>query len=342
MIEYNRIQNFNSEKNTSVVSFLSNVLDRRVENKDWDWEFNSFNNTIFHFLSNNGDVVATQSMLPICLLHLGKDFLTYKSESTYILREYRGKKIFENLYENTVLEAFEKGGEIIWGFTPAVNAWKNNFNFSVEEDIILNITVQCGFAKMDSVKRILKNLVVSPLIFLNRIVFSSQSKSITMTEMIEQNQIKSFNEAFLSKFGYCGIDLTKQYQDWRLDSNTFVNYKKIGYYKGEVLIGVAIYSITEQVLNITYMAILDEQYYGEAIGLLYRSARKNQNFLRINYWGNSNNATNKIIFKLLSSKFLSKSSLDPSRSFVYKFKDSNTFESKDLLINALWTEGIRI
>ena len=342
MIQNNRIQNFNSAENLPLVSFLSKVLDRRVDSKDWDWEFNSINDTIFHFLSNNENIVATQSMLPIYLKFRGKELLTYKSESTYILKEFRGKKIFENLYENTVHEAFEKGGEIIWGFTPAVNAWKNNFNFNVEEDTILNISFQCDFSKANSVKRLVKNALISPFVFYNRGTLLKQKNRIKVKEQIEQNQIKSFNDEFLRKFDFCGINLTKQYQEWRLEKNTFINYKNLGFYKDGILVGVVIYSITSEVLNITHLAVLDDNFYSDAISLLFSTARKKENFSRINYWGNINNTTNKKIFNLLGTKLLSKTSLDPSRSLVYKFKNSNFLESKDLLINALWTEGIRI
>jgi hypothetical protein len=281
-------------------------------------------------------------MLPIYLKFRSKEFLTYKSESTYILKEFRGKKIFENLYKNTVQEAFDKGGEIVWGFTPAMKAWRNNFEFNVEEDTILSASFQCDFVRITSINRFVKNVLISPFVFYNKTTLILKGNNITTCHNINYEQINSLNSEFLSKYDFCGINLTKQYLEWRLDKNTFVEYEKLGFYKDDVLIGAAIYSLKSEVLNITYLALLDDNLYNEALGLLYNEARKKDIFFRINYWGNINNAINKKIFDLLGSKKLSKISFDASRSLVYKFNEKEFINSKQILINGLWTEGIRI
>lgn len=342
MLENYKIIDFNVKENSVLVEFLSKVLDRRVNSEDWDWEFNTLENTIFNYYSNTGNVIATQSMLPVYMTYNGNTVLTYKSESTYILKEFRGKQIFENLYNETVQDAFKKGGGVIWGFTPAINAWKKNFNFSVEEDVMLNVSFRCGFNKTTSIKRGIKNLCLFPIVLINRCSLFKWSSELIIKGIVGDSQIAKFNEEFLHQEGYFGINLTRAFLQWRMDTNPFVNYDKIAFYRKEQLIGLIFYSCNEESLNISYFAFCNEQDYSTAISLLYTEAKKKYSFSSMSYWGNKNNQINNKIFNLLRNKLFSNASIDPSRSLVYKFKDSEYLPTENWFINSLWTEGIKI
>ena len=340
MIEKRQVQNFSSSENQPLIIFLSKVLDRRLNDLDWDWEFNSLGDTIFNFMVSDEKIVATQSMLPIPFFYKNHKISTYKSESTFILKEYRGKNIFENLYEKTVDDAFSKNGELIWGFTPAINAWKRNFKFTVEEDVMISVSFQFNFNRCSSLKKIIKNLIFSPAILINRLKIKT-TDSIQLKNSLSKEQLSSFNQDFLNKNSYAGIDLTTDFVGWRTEKNPFLRYTIVSFISNDNVIGAAIYSIQEDTLKISYFAMLVETDYEKGLNILLRNALKNKELSKFSYWGNSNNSTNKIIFDLFQSKKLSTSQIDPSRSLVYKFCRNKFIKSKDMFINGLWTEGIR-
>jgi hypothetical protein len=344
------IVELNSSQNRDVIAFLDNALDRQVNEENWDWEFNTQAKTIFKIIKHETDgIIATQSMMPVFFLDKGVELLTYKSESSFIQKGFRGQHIFEDLYSNCVESAFENGARYVWGFTPATNAWKRNFGFNVEQNVISNVSIPIGRSRYDwdknLFKNILKNMFYTPIILINRIKINNQIAKCTMKiksfSGVQFEGLNILNYEFLKEKNYIGIDLNEDYIQWRLNSNPFVNYETLNFYRDEFLVGSIIYSRNSGNVNITNVLFKSEDDINPGIHLFFDFLRK-VNVVNCSYWGNKNNETNKLIFRAFATKLRVRWSSDISRTLVNKSKDGLEIDSRVWYINALWTEGVCI
>jgi hypothetical protein len=343
MIEQVKIDSLESKDNLDVIDFLDEVLDRPVDKINWDWEFNR-KGTLFHYCKSENKIIATQSMLPINLTYGIKKVKSYKSESTFIVKEFRGKKIFEGLYSSIVLDVWQNNGQLIWGFTPAIKAWKNNFNFNSNIDSIYS--VQTRFRIDNQTNKTIdyfKKFIGIPILFLNRLSLKSGQKKIKIKSIESNRKMFELNKKFLISNQYLGIDLDQDYLEWRLNQNTFLNYNYLEILVQNEKIGFAIYTVSNGCANLTSIRILDEKFLKVSLGSLCDFIlNKHQEAKHISYWGNIENKLNKTIFSYLNRRFASKKRLDKSRILVYKFNKLEEIPSEKWLIDSLWTEGIII
>lgn len=95
--------------------------------EDWLWEYQTYEpgKSVFSFAKDLNKIIATQGMLPIYTEVGPKIILSGKSESTLVLPAYRGSQIMRNLYEYSARICLEHGMQFLWGFTPAIKAFKN-------------------------------------------------------------------------------------------------------------------------------------------------------------------------------------------------------------------------
>src|SRR5690606_28834721 len=140
-IDYIVIENRDSAKNADVIEVLDKVLAHNVSPAVWDWEFNTNKHAVFTIAKEGDTIAGTQSMLPVVLSVCGNKMATAKSETSYLFSEYRGRGIFEKLYLLATEATQKNGTEIIWGFTPAVKAWRNNLKFEVRERLVSHIVL---------------------------------------------------------------------------------------------------------------------------------------------------------------------------------------------------------
>jgi GNAT superfamily N-acetyltransferase len=79
-------------------------------------------------------VIGTQAVIPIELItDKGEIILSGKSEDTLVDPEYRGKRIFNNMYEMLFDECTKAGINYIWGFTTAKKPFRK-MNFEIPWD----------------------------------------------------------------------------------------------------------------------------------------------------------------------------------------------------------------
>ena len=150
-IDYIKLQDLTAGNNSNLIHFLNTVLNHSVDKKVWSWEFESIPKTIFTVAMAGEEIAGTQSMLPVFLNINDSIYETAKSETSFLNPVFRGKKIFEKLYQLAVDETVMNGTKLIWGFTPALKAWKNNLGFETFDDEIQFIFDQCNI--LDKVSR---------------------------------------------------------------------------------------------------------------------------------------------------------------------------------------------
>jgi len=91
---------------------------------------------VFTVIKDNSKIVGTQGMIPIFLNINEKKHLSGKSENSLLDRNYRGKKLFEKLYEYAMSLCKDKNIFCVWGFTSAGKVWRDKLNFSIYKNIM--------------------------------------------------------------------------------------------------------------------------------------------------------------------------------------------------------------
>ncbi|UCD16730.1 MAG: GNAT family N-acetyltransferase [Candidatus Zixiibacteriota bacterium] len=108
--------------------FYNRIYGKKRSLRQWKWDFYStiYNNPRIPFavVEDGGKIVGTQAFIPIRMIDEDGVFWTAKSEETLVDHNYRGKKLFEQMYQLLFDYANKNGLAYIWGFTPATRAFK--------------------------------------------------------------------------------------------------------------------------------------------------------------------------------------------------------------------------
>lgn len=356
-IEYLKLSNLKSGDNQSLIKFLDPVLNHDVTNKVWDWEFDTIDNTIFT-VAKEGDVIAgTQSMLPIQISVAGNLIDSAKSETSYLSPDYRGRKIFEELYRLAVDCTVEKGSKVIWGFTPAVKAWKKNLKFHVYEECISDSEAHINYYRLSHVFGKSRNFIYGLakfLIYNYRFTGYSFSRNKSLQNKLGLDVKDTATQPDLqglmdkvkkSNADLVYIDINEAYLDWRVNTNPVLGYKKLFFYNGTELVGYLIYTLksdgTINIADATYDTNVEVLEY-----MLHYVTSLHKEYYIMKYWGNRQCKLNQPIFDFFE-KTGGKTKLDKTRNFVYQVYDTNLnanalSDLKNWYINGLWTEGFHI
>jgi hypothetical protein len=355
-VNYIVLQSLKSADNTEIIEYLDKILNHRVNPKVWDWEFNSIENTIFTVAKSENDIAGTQSMLPILLSVNGNVAKTAKSETSYLDANYRGKQIFEKLYQLAVDETVKNGSKIIWGFTPALKAWKKNLGFETFDAEMKIATVEAHYFSFLKNYKKSRNIVFAAGKYCLSNLKTIQTQLLINTRFGTSNSIevstqlnndKDINELYSSMNNTNGniihIDLNKPYLYWRLYDNPVMEYRQFYFYQAGKLVGYIIYSIKNDILSIADMTCnFDDKILQQMLKYLISNTN---GYHIVQYWGNDSNEINKKIFSLFS-RLKGNINIDNTRNFVYKVFDNKytetTAQLKNWYINGLWTEGFHI
>tara|TARA_B110000971_G_C19965676_1_gene480108 strand:- start:60 stop:1046 length:987 start_codon:yes stop_codon:yes gene_type:complete len=112
--------------------------------EEFHWEFHngSFGKSIYVIAEFEGKIVGTNCVIPINIVDKnGNVFKTGKSEDTLVDPDFRGKKIFVNIYDYLIEVCREEGILVIWGFSSAIKAFKKikfSIPFSGKKSLVVN------------------------------------------------------------------------------------------------------------------------------------------------------------------------------------------------------------
>lgn len=350
-----KLDKLDSKSNKSLIGFLDSVLNHDVNQPVWEWEFNTIKDTVFTVAKDGDKVVGTQSMLPVTLFAQGTKYSTAKSETSYLSPDYRGQKIFEKLYALAVDETVANGTKFIWGFTPAVKAWKKNLNFHVYEESMSEVVAQVNSYKLSNIfnksRNVFYGLAKYALINFDYIQRSSRIKKIFRTSSTYDVSNTLKNKDDISKLinsvksnTLIYIDINEEYMAWRVKNNPAVKYHELYFYEGVQLAGYLVYSIQGSCISIsdaTFNLDLNVLKY-----MIKYVSRLNNDCHLVKYWGNADCDINKPIFRILEDSG-GKIEKDKSRNFVYQVYDERLNKGdfsnmKNWYVNGLWTEGFHI
>ncbi|NLT18807.1 MAG: GNAT family N-acetyltransferase [Clostridiales bacterium] len=227
----------------------------------------------------NGRIIGSQGLIPIRMIGNKRVFLSAKSESTLISKQYRGQGIFEEMYSKIFEIAAQRGIIIIWGFTKATKAF-------VKLDFTLPVRLSLGYISLDITKSfkffleklkkyhgntsylvalplmiylLIKRLHLSAWLIYSGMKYHSHSKKVRELSKADSefNELLSMMNGQHQKNRVITINKDMSYMNWRIFDNPFIDYK-ISMYSDNEAKGFIIYYVRNGILVITdYYCTLD-------------------------------------------------------------------------------------
>ncbi len=305
--------------------------------------------------SDNNAVVGSQAAMYMnVVLSHGEKILTAKSEDTLVDPTYRGKNIFNNMYEMLFDECKKNGIEYIWGFTTAIKPFKG-MNFEVPWSHSQTLAVSNPIAAYKYlVKLNSKNKLKDKFK-----IFGLAAKSylkLKSSFLFAVPKLKGFQEDIpvadasliignilkTSQSPYFAIDQDANYQRWRFYANS--NYKTVKTYSLIIenqLKAFLIIHISDENIGYIVQALFDpslgekviEKFIQQSTAKIFRlgvSIIRNWSFTHTEYNNKENQHFIKVGYTFLDRgvpfvwKSLNNGPLDPSNLISFKILSEGT------------------
>jgi len=246
--------------------FYNRIYGKRRTYQQWEWEFKNNNykpdEIPFVVVDDSGRIAGTQAFIPIRMIDKNGIYWTAKSEETLVDPDYRGKQLFEKMYNYLFDYARDHKFHSIWGFTPATKAFKR-LNFAIP-----GVTTQIFYPfSVKSVSSLLgkvdpkgggttlmkiKSAVYKSGCGLARI-FSDTRFNLNKKKSQGDIEIKTLDSApkeagqlceeFIKKWGGSTIYRDEEYLNWRIFNNPYVKANFRAIYFNNKLIGWIAFSL---------------------------------------------------------------------------------------------------
>jgi hypothetical protein len=347
-------------KDSSQISFLRKELRPFYDDQVLLWQYYRWQNlnSSLYLLKEDNQYIASQGMIPIHLIAEDKSRLTAKSETSFLLPNYRGKGLFEELYFHTIDKSEGDNTELIWGFTALSKVWRKKLKFDVYDGLIsetelplsMSIGIRSALKKNTTFTNIVKQLLKTVLnnSKKKRIPSYSKSKNVKEIDFSEQKNMDAVLNVFTkwrtNHPTFISINLDADFIEWRLQTNPILHYKIIGLFEGNELYGFAIINNSESYTYLTEFIVDDRTKLKEGLFSFLKYWKGLNNSSHLNYWASNQNEYCKEISNVLSELGAIKM-VNKHMNFVCKKTKYNSFDIEDVssfYINGLWTEGFNI
>jgi GNAT superfamily N-acetyltransferase len=251
--------------------------------RQWRWEFaeNTYDKRPIPYvvIEDGGKIIGTQAFIPIRMIDRDGIYWTAKSEATLLDPEYRGKRLFEKMYDLLFRYAEEHDFACIWGFTAAIKAFVR-MGFTVPfdtEQIFLPFSTRAVASLLDSTAPgEKKSLSARAKIGLARTAtaFARAVSAVRLARhrknILEGLEIRTMPRAdeqagdlcgrFIDGYGGATIHRDAQYLQWRLFDNPYIRSVVKGAYRDGKLLGWAAYTIADDGMGylVDLMAVGDD------------------------------------------------------------------------------------
>ncbi len=342
-----------------IVSFHNAAYGDNRKPEHWAWEYKGHypSLSVFTVIKNGERIIATQGMMPYYIKVQGERLLFAKSDNTLLSPEYRGGTLFQDFYNYAVSLCQARGMECIWGYTPAVTAFRR-FGFRVYEDVmhdsksILSLRRVLARVHDDNVsvaKRVTKSLkavALSAFSSILRTMCRTSDTGFSVKEhLANQHDLENlYVRLRTSHPDLIHIDLDEKYLGWRIYGHPIFKYKTYFVYEGDLLRAYAIVNTHDRDRAYLTDFTLETVSAGEFLlkELLRQMCAEDTGY--ISFFGNVRNPTMKRTFHLLRRfGFVRRPT---AMNFVLRnltFDDESTlFDVENWYMNGLWTEGYRM
>ena len=337
---------------------LANSLYRRIYGKErpdafFEWEFLSGpqGKAIYVGAFDKEELIGSQAAIP--LNFIGPDgviLLTAKSEDTLLDPRYRGKGLFEEMYEVLFKECRSRGVVCIWGFTYAKKPFLK-IGFQIPFDTLSGVFVIHPFkaysylVSLNTANKLKEKLLIFLMTSFSymKTVFTGKNNSEIDFKLGEFSSNEKLIENIANTNNLFLIQQSKSYLDWRIIRNPYDN-KYLEFIKedekGDIIASIIV-NIRKGGLayleQIHFNSTLD---YSAKINLLkvalnYIFKLKEVNLVR--FWGFNTNKTNQEELKLLEDCgffFVNKGT-----GFVYISLIDSAPDANSILLSRLYTQG---
>ncbi|MBK7966353.1 MAG: GNAT family N-acetyltransferase [Bacteroidetes bacterium] len=297
------------------------------------------------------ELIGSQAAIPLNFIGPeGKKLLTAKSEDTLLDPRYRGKGLFEKMYEVLFKECRSRGVVCIWGFTYAKKPFLK-IGFQIPFDTLSGVFVihplkaYSYLVSLNTANKLKEKLLIFLMtsfsyfktVFRSRSVLEKDHKlgKFSSNEKLIEN-IANTNNLFL-------IQQSKSYLDWRIIRNPYDN-KYLEFIKedekGEIIASIIVnirkggLAYLEQIhfnSNLKYSVKLNLL----KVALNYLLKHNEVNLIR--FWGFKTNNINQEELSLLEDCgffFVKKGT-----GFVYISLIDSAPDANSILLSRLYTQG---
>ncbi len=347
----------NPEDVDSAIAFFNVMLSHKMDNAIWQWEFDTFKqNTILTVVKNDSETIGTQFMLPFPVVINGKNTMSGKCENSYFNPIYRGKGLFEKLFQYATEQSLTAQFGLLWAFTPATKVYNQKLGFQVFENVIERSYLNIHFPKIKDSKKYTKNklkiIVKHGLKVINFISHKIKTNLYLKGKSFNckiANQVNHFNDFTVlynelkeTHGDFIYLDINEEFFKWRISYNINLNYITHFFYNNNKLMGYYIIAKHNGMANITDFTACNDSIHHQMFIHLYLTV-KMENLKAINYFGNKENALNKMNFNKLK-KLGASTLIDTGMPFVFKTIGNKTIgnqyqNNSNWYLNGLWTEG---
>lgn len=353
-----KTEKFERENPNQLAFLTANVRDFYAQEiVAWQYENSAYASGLF-FVKENDQYIATQGMIPIFLKAQGKQVLTAKSESSFLLPAFRGKGIFEALYLQTIEVSEQDGVELVWGFTELSKVWREKLAFDVVDGLIHESELQIRFLKSflsswtsgQSLSNKLKSSLkaVVSLLKSKQLPKANSEYSAAFIALEEADNLQAIIELSAkweqNNPTFTTLQLDEAYINWRITTNPVTRYQIIGVYSNRQLVGYGVVNNTAKKAYLLDFIVPDQVHFTESFITLLRILKQQGSATHIIYWATHKNEYASSIHALFQSRGAFRN-VNNTMNFVYKKTKKTTLENieiSDLYINGLWTEGFRI
>jgi hypothetical protein len=346
--------------NQDQIAFLAEEVRDFYSQEIYKWQYFRFDwaNSTLYFVQDGNRYIASQGMIPIHLSsgkHLG---FTVKSESSFLLPEFRGSSTFVDLYNYTIRQATLDGAQLVWGFTALSKVWRKKLGFYVYDDIITESELQLSVRKSiqqaiinhrkfsERLKRITKELIVS--IKTRRISRSLNSRNVRELDLEDEQDYREMSMLFKdwkkTNNNFICIELSKEYLTWRISNNPKLQYKLYGLFRGGQMYGFAIINTTSSYAYLMELIVQSGTQIAEALDDIIVYLKQTGEYCHLTYWASRKNPYCRQVHAALQANG-ARETVNSSMNFVLKATEHNRFDTSSIdnyYINGLWTEGFSI
>lgn len=253
--------------------FHNNIYGTSRTIEQWKWTFVNDNlpgSELFYCIAEDEGVIkGTQAMILIQMIDGNGIYLTAKSEETLVSQDFRGKGLFEKMYDQVLSLAAEKNIEIIWGFTTAEKAFKKvGFNIPLHTSqlfrpcrlkVVGTLLPSSGKTSYGVWQKIKKYIYYTAAILILVFAWSKRNFSKFYVQREENillrdldgphSGLTKLSNAFIAQWGGATIYRDEKYLNWRIFNNPFCRANVIGAFINEDLVGYCCFALDENELG---------------------------------------------------------------------------------------------
>ncbi len=261
------IREYCSGDELQINAFYNAEYHKNRKEHEWKWEFkqNPQGDSILVVAEHKGKIIGTQALLPVSFYYEGKEINSAKSEATLLAEEYRGKGLFNKLYNKVFELALSRNISLIWGFTSAEKPFKK-CGFTIPgniNELLLVLNPWQAYRHLKSKTYLLNprriftyelclSLIIRVFVFYNFIkvrlirlfpLYQTSSSEIEILPLTKTNkQLNVFWNEFKKNAQFFTINRTSKYLEWRIFNNPYIKHCFLVAMKNEKIYGYIILS----------------------------------------------------------------------------------------------------